>query len=241
MNSEVFSVDDLLTMNTLMLGRGVPVQDDGIGYNKADYSICSNYYDGLSNAQIADLAKRLVKYSNTQLHIDEELMTKTAKYYQSLVKESDSRDFGVSVNVTEDETLIGFRYNEQFIEVIKAQPRRRFDKDTKQWVVPNENVLDALNSLAEVGADVENAIEYVKSHEFIKNPKVNKTDVLMALTDNSVCVKFDYNKDIIEEIKKIDRSARSYNPKHKYWSISKDYIKPLMRSLKDVANFKMVQ
>ena len=96
-NLNVFTVEELLTMNETMLGRGMPVQEDGVGYNKADYGACVNYYHGLSNAQVADLAKRLVKYSETQLHIDKEMMKETAEYYASLVKDGEDRSNGVSI------------------------------------------------------------------------------------------------------------------------------------------------
>lgn len=240
-NKDVFSVDELITMNTYMLGRGMPTQDDGVGYNKADYGACSNYYDGLSDAQIADLAKRLVKYSETQLHIDKQLMKDTAKYYADKVKGDFDRTDGVSVNVTEDGTLISFRYNEVFIETIKAQPKRQFDGESKQWVVPNEQAIQTLQALAEVGADVKNAIEYVKDHPLIKDSKPSKVEILTSFGENEVFIKFDYNKDVVSEIKKLDKSCRKWNPQHKYWAIRNSHFKALMQALKDIASFKAIR
>src|SRR5690606_35483155 len=115
---------------------GMPTQDDGVGYNKADYGVCSNYFNGLSDAQIADLAKRLVKYSNTQLNMDKEVMKETAKYYESLVVDG-YREDGVSIDIGENGTIIIFKYNDAFIRVIKSQPKRQFDPESKQWIVPN--------------------------------------------------------------------------------------------------------
>lgn len=172
--SDVFLIDELLAMNEYMLSRGMPVQDDGVGYNKADYGVCSNYYYGLSDAQIADLARRLVKYSETQLHIDRELMEETAKYYESLVKDGQDRNNGVSISVMEEETLISFKYNEDFIDVIRKQPKRRWDSESKQWAVPNNHVIKVLKELEKVGADVENAINYAMNHKLITNAKPKK-------------------------------------------------------------------
>lgn len=241
MENEVFSVDELLTMNAMMLGRGMPTQDDGVGYNKADYGACSKYYEGLSDAQVADLAKRLVKYSNTQLHIDKELMKKTAHHYLMKVTGEFDRKDGVSVSITDVGTLISFSYNEKFIEIIKSERKRQYDADTKQWVVPNDRVIPVLNKLWTVGADVSNALEYASNHELIQKAIENKTDILTVFGENEVYIKFDYNKDIVEEIKKIDKSARKYNPQHKYWAINNSQFKPLMKALKSIANFKAMQ
>lgn len=240
-NLNVFTVEELLIMNETMLGRGMPVQEDGIGYNKADFSACVNYYNGLSNAQVADLAKRLVKYSETQLHIDKELMKETAKYYASLVKDSEDRSNGVSIAVMESETLISFKYNEDFIEVIRRQPKRRWDSKIKQWVVPNDRVISVLEELKNVGADVDNAIDYALHHEWIINAQPKKIDILTYFNDNDVLIKFDYNQEIVNEIKKLDKNHRKWNPEHKYWIITKDKFKPLMMSLKHLANFKSIK
>ena len=239
--TEVFSIDDLLTMNTMLLGRGAPNQEDGIGYNKADFGACVNYYEGLSDAQVADLAKRLVKYSKTQLHIDRDLMKATAEYYMMKVTGEFDRADGVSVNVTEDGTLISFRYNEEFVETIKSLPKRRYDGDTKQWIVPNGDVAKTLEALRKVGADVDNALEYIKNNEIIKDNIASKVDILTTFNDNDVLIKFEYNQDIVNEIKKIDKSARKYNPDYKYWTINKEYFKSFMQSLRDVANFKAIK
>lgn len=237
----MFSVAELLTMNEAMLGRGMPVREDGIGYNKADYGACANYYNGISDAQIADLAKRLVKYSNTQLHIDKEQMKRTAEYYLSKVTGEYDRTNGVSVNVTESGTLISFKYNDIYIEAIKSQKNRQFDAESKQWVVPNSDAVKTLESLREVGADVENALAYVEAHPLVKDAQEKRIDVLMTYGDGEVFIKFDYNQDVLSAIKKLDKSARRWNARHKYWAISNNHFKPLMQSLKDVASFKLMQ
>lgn len=239
--SDVFLIDELLAMNEYMLSRGMPVQDDGVGYNKADYGVCSNYYYGLSDAQIADLARRLVKYSETQLHIDRELMEETAKYYESLVKDGQDRNNGVSISVMEEETLISFKYNEDFIDVIRKQPKRRWDSKSKQWAVPNNHVIKVLKELEKVGADVENAINYAMNHKLITNAKPEKVDVLLYFDEDVVLMKFNYNEEILKRVKKIDKKYRKWNPQHKYWIIAKDKFKPLMESLKHLANFKAIK
>lgn len=160
---DTFTKEELLQFNEFLLGRGKPVQQDGIGYNKADFGACKTYYNGLSDSQYADLAKRLVKYSKTQLKVDKQKMEETAKEL-SAIADVHKRSYGVSIASKDSGTLISFRYNNKFIEVIKSQPIRKYDKETQCWVVPNHKLIDALRALEKVGADVHNAITYATSN-----------------------------------------------------------------------------
>lgn len=163
-----YTKQELLSFNEKMLGRGVPNQDDGIGYNKADYGACSTYYNGLSNAQYSDLAKRLVKYCNTQLGLDRDKMKKTAEEFGKLSLGKDRSD-GISLKIQDDKTIVSFRYNEKFINAVRSLPiqQRKYDSDNKAWLVKNESVMSALKSLSKVGADISGALEYVMNNNKI--------------------------------------------------------------------------
>ncbi|QOV08378.1 hypothetical protein Kirov_179 [Bacillus phage Kirov] len=163
---DIFTKEELLKFNEFLLGRGRPVQQDGIGYNKADFGACKTYYNGLSDSQFADLAKRLVKYSKTQLKIDKEKMEETARQLASIAS-IHKRSLGVSIARTNSGTLISFRYNDKYIEVLKKQPVRKYDKETQCWIVPNHKLIEALQALDKAGADVANAIAYAKSNILI--------------------------------------------------------------------------
>jgi hypothetical protein len=233
--TNLFTKEDLLSLNEMMLGRGVPVQDDGVGYNKADYGACATYFYGLSDAQYADLAKRLVKYTQTQLNLDKEIMKATAKHLAEIANGKD-RSEGVSINITEDGTLICFRYNEVFIEVIKRQPVRKFHAETKNWLVPNERVIDTLKALEKVGADVKNALEYAEQN--IKETKKKATVFFQRNSDNeSVFLKFNYNKEIVEEIKTISKPHRKYLPDLKIWEVQEDACEFLVEALESKCEF----
>lgn len=160
----MYAKEDLIQFNEIMLGRGVPVEQDGIGYNKPDYSVCVNYYYGLSDAQYADLANRLIKYTQTQLKIDKDKMIDTAKYFEKISKGTNKKN-GVSIDIRKDETLISFSYNQLFIETIKKQSERRWDSEAKKWIVPNYNIQQTLEELGKVGADVKNALEYASNNK----------------------------------------------------------------------------
>lgn len=237
---DVLSVEQLLALNEQMVGRGVPNREDGVGYNKADYSACANYFNGLSDAQIADLAKRLVKYSETQLHLDKEMMKETAKYYAEIAGEFSDRTQGVSLNITENGTLISFRYNEEFIEIIKKQPKRRYDAENKQWIVPNERVIPTLNELAVAGADVDNALVYATNHPLLKNIAIVKEEILVKDEGDWTLLKFKYNEEFVKKVKEIPSKYRQWNPQFKFWAIKTSYLEGLKNSLEEVATFKEI-
>jgi frataxin-like iron-binding protein CyaY len=238
----ILKVEELIALNEMMLGRGVPVQNDGIGYSKPDYGACSNYYNGMSDAQIADLAKRLVKYSKTQLNIDKAIMDETAKYYASLVSNVFTREDGVSIDIKENETMICFKYNEKFVWVVKGQSGRRYDAENKQWAVPNSAVIKTLNALRKVGADVENALALAEDSKAINKSNNSKkmVEVKTKLDEEYAMLKFDYNEDVVSAIKQIDKKDRKWNPDYKFWSIKINHYHEIKNRLSDVATFEIV-
>jgi len=236
----ILSVEELLSINELMLGRGVPNQDEGIGYNKADYGACANYFYGLSDAQVADLAKRLVKYSKTQLNLDRQMMMDTAEHYDMKVTGEFDRTEGISINITENGTLISFRYNDTFIETIKRQPKRQYDGESKQWIVPNDRVIPVLNELATVGADVRNALKYAMQSSLIQAYQIKKDEILTKFDGDYVFLKFNYNKDIVDTIKKIDYKDRQWNADYKFWTVKQAHLESLKSDLDSIATFKVV-
>lgn len=166
--SRIFTKEELTYFNKKMLGRGKPNEEDGLGYNKADYGTCANYFYGLSNAQYEDLAKRLIKYSNTQLGINKEDMKATYEHFKKLSNGAD-KNKGISLNITDKGVIISFRYDKTFVETIKKQPERKWNAEKKKWIVPNSRVGEVLKNLENVGADVKNALEYAYQHNCFKH------------------------------------------------------------------------
>jgi len=240
MEKQILTVEELLVLNEMMLGRGMPNQEDGVGYNKADYGACSNYWYGLSDTQVADLAKRLVKYSKTQLNLDKQMMMDTAEYYDMKATGEFDRTDGVSINITGNGTLISFKYNQTFVAVIKAQPQRQYDPENKQWIVPNDRVIPVLNELWTVGADVSNALAYASNHPLLKEVAIEKEEVLTKDDGDWVLLKFKYNKNILDVIKLVDRKDRQWNPDYNFWAVKKCHLESLRNSLEDIAEFKVV-
>lgn len=241
MTIEKFTRDELLQLNETMLGRGMPTQDDGVGYNKADYGACSTYFYGVSYAQLADLAKRLVKYCNTQLGLDKDKMKATESHFQNLADIYHyTKESGISLNVTEEGTLVSFRYNESFIDVLKKQPKRRWDAENKNWIVPHNRVIPTLNHLSTVGADVSNAMSYAMNHPTIKEAIEKKVEIQAKFRDDKLLLKFPFDKDIVEVIKGIDSKDRQFNTKFKYWIVEKRHFDSLQHKLQLIAEFKLI-
>ncbi|MER2007455.1 MAG: hypothetical protein ABS939_08375 [Psychrobacillus sp.] len=239
-----FTNEELLQFNEKMLQRGVPNVEDGVGYNKADYGACSSYFYGLSDAQLADLANRLVKYCNTQLGVDKRTMEETAKELMKLANPSD-RTNGISVEVRDNGVLISFRYNEKFIEIIKQQPKRQWDSENKNWIVPLSEVIPTLNALWTIGADVENALKYVMNNDIYldwldKQFESEKIEVLIKDDGDYTLVKFEYNQILVDEIKQIDHSKRKWNPQFKFWAIQRESFKAFKDKFADVVVFKAI-
>lgn len=232
MNEFTFSKDELLAFNEKLLGRGMPVQQDGIGYNKADYGACSTYYNGLSNAQLADLAKRLVKYCNTQLGVDKSKMKYTADELLE-VANGQSRENGVSISIGEHTTNIYFKYNEFFINCLKLSSKCQWNNNEKCWYTDNKNVIDVLQALNIIGADVDNAMSYALENIEALD-KRQEIMVKLIPQDNVAFMKFDFDKDIVDEIKKLDKSNRRWNDEFKFWAVNIAYLDSIISSLSNV-------
>lgn len=230
---KTFTKEELLAFNEVMLGRGMPVQNDGIGYNKGDFGACTTYYHGISDAQYADLAKRLVKYTVTQLDVDREMMIATANEFAEKSYGQD-RSNGISIEIRESDTLLSFRYNETYIETIKAQPSRRWCSEVKHWVVPNNKVISTLLALKEMGADVDNAISYFK--ENVKELKIKKEIVEYIVSEDCTWMRFKYNKEIIDTVKALP--FKKFNPETKSWRIKNEDFNVLVATLEATCEFK---
>lgn len=235
---DMFSKNELLSFNALMLGRGKPVTEDGIGYNKGDFGACFTYFNGLSDAQYADLAKRLIKYCKTQLKVDRDKMENTYQYLIKNIKGSKDRSDGISVEIGEKETLICFRYNEEFIHVVKNLPSRRYNGELKNWVVPNGKIVESLRALEGVGADVTNAIDYIYANAIPEDEKETRTIINCESNGEDTTVTFNFNSEIVSAIKSLPKNERKYNPDNKSWTFKTSSLGYLADKLETTAKFK---
>jgi hypothetical protein len=59
------------------------VEIDNTGYNKFDYNVGITISKVENHRQATKVARLLIKYCNTQLHISAEMMKRTALYYEN--------------------------------------------------------------------------------------------------------------------------------------------------------------
>lgn len=245
---EIFSEKTLTMLNVKMIGRGAPDEKDDIGYNSPDYAVCRNYFFGLSYSQLADLAERLIKYCDTQLNLDVEKMMETKKYYRKLAKEQSHKE-AISVEIGSKESGIYFSYNQDFIEAIKKVnfKKRYFDGKYKCWRVNNFYLLEALQYLKKVGAEVDNAIKYAKENlkldkeEFIKEEntidkfKKEKEKIVIKVFEvnrKKIQLSFKYKKEIVEAIRTL--FFKNYDGLSKRWTINKKEIPNLLEKISPI-------
>lgn len=241
----MFSPEQLVKFNETLLGRGAPIEKDNIGYNKPDYLVCNNYYSVLSDVQLADLSRRLVKYCQTQLDADKQKMIETANYYNAKIS-NESLERAISIQPGKEMTLISFSYNPEFIAIVKKANKRKYDPKIKKWYVANNEVIHILEQLQKVGADCKKAIEYLQENLVIneneqstkQEQKVNIINVV-ELKNGKLQIGFSYNPDIVTAIKSLNE--RKYNPANKTWTITKEEVNTLINKLQNIPNIDFSQ
>lgn len=234
----MFSAQELENFNCAMVGRGAPVVIDGVGYNKPDYSICRFYYNGLSNAQLADLSARLTKYSK-QLGIDKEILEENAEYYAFQANESNLENSVSIVSIDKQYTELGFKYDAQIISIIKSAKNRKYNPAEKTWLVSNNEIDSILSKLQENGYDTINALVYVKENmpdiEVTDEVKeVEKLKITIEEKTKNLLVSFPYKAEIVEKIKELKN--RKYDPSKKAWIINKSDAGKLIAKLMNLEN-----
>lgn len=168
----VYTGEELEEMNRKLLSRGKPNVNDDLGYNRADFNTCSRYYHGLPYTQLAELSKRLIKYTETQLNVDKDKMIRTSEYYEEIADKSYKyNDISVYIDKESENTIISFDYNkgdnQRLTVLLKYQFNCNYDESIERWIVPNNKILNVLMTFKEYGADVDNAISVVKSNGIV--------------------------------------------------------------------------
>lgn len=217
-----------------MLGRSQYKKKENEGYNQADSMICNQFYYGLTNSQIANIARRLLKYIRIQLkRLDYEKMKATAIHYERLAQKD--KGIPVSVEKRDDYTIISFPFNRQLFRVFHNTKGVRFDDREKVWCVSTHMAIEVLYMLEIEGANVEHAIKYLKgdrepepSFTYAKEKQVLKISVTNA-TAKLVELDFPESNEIISCIQKLNR--KHFDWKVKKWWINREDIPILLGHL----------
>lgn len=129
--ASILSKQELMDTNLIMLGKGAPIDIDGIGYNKVDYSKMAylSTKSDLTDSEAYVLSSVLLKYTATQLvHIADEVKA-TINHYQKLVKEVKVVDFN------KNSIQLSWNFNQTVSSHIKTMDRSYF-----KWLRPNGGV-----------------------------------------------------------------------------------------------------
>lgn len=125
----ILSKNELMSINLRMLGKGAPIDIDGVGYNKVDYAKMawlSNNTE-LTDNEAYVLSTVLLKYTNTQLLHKSKEIKETVQHYQRLIKEVKVVDFN------RDSVKLMWNFNSKVSEYIKYS----MDRTHFKWLRPN--------------------------------------------------------------------------------------------------------
>jgi len=237
----MFTPKQLTEFNEFMLSGGVPDQIDYSGYNKPDFSVCMGYLDILTDSQLADLSSRLVKYCNTQLHIDQNEMAETANYYNSLTNNTQLAS-AISIKIREQFTELAFDYNWEYVSIIKKAKNRKYISDKKTWYVHNTEIISILERLQTIGADCQAAIEYLQNNPIITETEKSKptiTTIKVTKNNNRLTLSSPYHVEIISAIKSL--LNRKYEPNTKSWIIPIKEVPNLILKLEKIKEIDYTQ
>ena len=233
----IITINQLSDINAKMLQRGAPVWNDGIGYNKPDFSACCHIYYGMSYSQAEDLCNRLQKYVKSQLpEIDITDLKESADYYKKLAGHKQ----GITLQYGKEYTAFYFSYDVDVISTIKTANNRKYNPEQKCWYVANNEVVKILNKLASI-ADTENAKKYFisKYEETETRSETKTTDIKIKLTitekNQYINIKTSkYHAGYVQAVKACN--DRKYNPNDYSWTVSKADITALINRLQPFAN-----
>lgn len=169
--SNLYTREEIEKFNSKMLGRGIPITQDNYGYNKPDYMRCQQYLYGMTNQQVADVCRRLVKYARTQLDLDIERLKKTALHFDTLSKKEQGTP--ITVEIRDGYVAVSFPFNRRFVPIIKRITGHQYaGNDT--WLIPKSDIFPLLSNLKELGANTTNSLTYLSENLKFEKNKFNK-------------------------------------------------------------------
>lgn len=134
MSTKILTKQELMSLNLNMLGKGAPIDLDGVGYNKIDYSkmVYLSSKTDLTDNEAYVLASVLLKYTKTQLSSKAEEIKETIAHYQKTVKEVKVVDFN------KNSIQLSWSFNKNVSEHIKYNMDRtyfRWLRPQGEWVL----------------------------------------------------------------------------------------------------------
>ena len=223
-------------INSFMIGRGMPNRVDNMGYNIPDYNKLSSIWNGGNLADLYEISKRLLKYYDTQLvesfdFTKEELEESIEHYKEEMEKVINKPSVTVGFADEYRIGIISFKYNNDFIDVLRKH-KFTFDRNEKCWFGPSNKLVNILEDLKEVGADVDNALLFIQQvqekfglsfEQEIEEDEEEKTEEggpklsVEKVDDEHIRLSFDYDNYLVSEIKAL--RSKKFDWETKSWTI----------------------
>ena len=134
----------------------------------------------------------------------------------------------------ENSTKVYFEYDADLVEVVKRVKGRKFNPDDRSWIIPNKSLEQLREELEAKGYDefAERLAEYTQTE--IGELEEEELKIEIRELNSTVELKFDYDPDLVEAIKKIDVEKRKFDSDNKSWKIRKEdkVIEQIINKLK---------
>lgn len=234
----IMTKQELMNINMTMLGKGSPIDIDGVGYNKIDYSKMAylSTKSTLTDNEAYVLATALIKYSNTQLTHISDSIKETVAYYQGIIKEVKVVDFD------RDYIRLSWNYNKTVSEHIKTMDRTNFRwlRPDGEWVLEIkwsylQQLIDAFhqNDLGTTSIQMvwDNLDSLIGDNQSPTQEVIEIKVTRLPTTIDTLQFSFEYNKQVIDAFKSIPYTT--YDKGSNTWESYIEYSLQLYKALKD--------
>lgn len=237
---------ELYNLNTRMLNLGAPVDIDGVGYNKIDFSrmisLASKSPESYTDFDMYKICDCLSNYKNTQLKSYADRIEETRSALYTAIKQL------VIVKFTDKYVQLTWKFNKNVSEFIKS-----LDKELFRWIkgdswilqvdwyvvdrflkVFEENGFD-VSKVQEIKNKIENGEEIdgmVKEEKKTTN-KVFKINVQRSQESTDTLILWsEYHKDLVYAIKRSSENC-FYNSSNRTWEFYIEDSAKVYNSIKD--------
>lgn len=221
----VLSREEIRDLNFRMLGKGAPVEYDGIGYNKVDFSNMGflSEKDNLTVKDLLKVLKALNRYKNTQLCEYADSIKESIEFY---TKEDKPKIHVIGKN-HEGLVQLAWDYDSKIYKLMKTEKVNRSNfrwtrNDEGNWIlnVKPSYLEEFGKTLEEDGnADIQEIREFSKNCCCEKKEaKILPIEVSRSSSDfDKISVKFPfYNKKVVSAAKNL---GGKWNNADKSWEI----------------------
>lgn len=126
------------------------------------------------------------------------------------------------IRICNGNLYISFSFNKEIVTILQQLPERRFDRYTKEWIVPEKYFSSLFSKLEKYNFIVE-------GKSFEKQEKIIVASKEFKIKDSEIIITFPYDKDIVNFCRTLP--CRSFNQKTKAWHVPKIYYKEIKPQL----------